>query len=77
MLSMTRRSTWAAWSMLGAVLARKIEHTGVGKVLSPALIYLVGYGSLLCAITFDSYIKEIFHAEAKWDKTEKTGRVVA
>jgi hypothetical protein len=44
-------------------------------VLSPALLYLVGYGSLLCAITFDSYIKEIRHADARWDKTVKTGRV--
>jgi len=67
---------WIPFSMVGAVVARKIEHTKVGRVLSPALIYLVGYGSLLCAITFDSYIKELGHAEAKWDKTEKTGRVV-
>ncbi|MEP6842515.1 MAG: glycosyltransferase family 2 protein, partial [Pseudolysinimonas sp.] len=67
---------WIPLSMVGAVIARKIEHTKIGTVLSPALIYLVGYGSLLCAITFDSYIKELFHAEATWDKTEKTGRVV-
>ncbi|RLP70830.1 glycosyltransferase family 2 protein [Mycetocola manganoxydans] len=68
---------WISVSMLGAWLARRIEKTRVGRVLSPALIYLVGYGSLLCAITFDSYIKELRHAEAKWDKTEKTGRVTA
>ena len=68
---------WISVSMLGAWLARKIEKTTIGRVLSPVLIYLVGYGSLLCAITFDSYIKEIRGAEAKWDKTEKTGRVTA
>lgn len=68
---------WISVSMIGAWLARKIEKTRIGRVLSPALIYLVGYGSLLCAITFDSYIKELRHAEAKWDKTEKTGRVTA
>ena len=67
---------WIPFSMVGALLARKIEKTGVGRFLSPLLIYLVGYGSLLCAITFDSYIKELRHAESKWDKTEKTGRVV-
>ncbi|TBN57301.1 glycosyltransferase family 2 protein [Glaciihabitans arcticus] len=66
---------WISLSMLGAWLARRIERTWIGRFLSPALIYLVGYGSLLCAITFDSYIKEIRGAEAKWDKTEKTGRV--
>jgi len=68
---------WISLSMLGAWLARRIEKTWIGRFLSPALIYLVGYGSLLCAITFDSYIKEIRGAEAKWDKTEKTGRVAS
>jgi cellulose synthase/poly-beta-1,6-N-acetylglucosamine synthase-like glycosyltransferase len=67
---------WIPFSMVGAWLARKVEKTWIGPFLSPLLIYLVGYGSLLCAITFDSYIKELRHAEAKWDKTEKTGRVV-
>jgi hypothetical protein len=66
---------WIPFSMLGAWLAREVERTWIGRLLSPLLIYLVGYGSLLCAITFDSYIKELRHAEAKWDKTEKTGRV--
>ncbi|MGV8884636.1 MAG: glycosyltransferase family 2 protein [Microbacteriaceae bacterium] len=68
---------WIPFSMVGAWLARKAEKTWIGPFLSPLLIYLVGYGSLLCAITFDSYIKEIRGAEARWDKTEKTGRVTA
>ncbi|MCU1528918.1 MAG: glucosaminyltransferase [Frondihabitans sp.] len=68
---------WIPFSMLGAYLARRVEKTWLGPVLAPVLIYLVGYGSLLCAITFDSYIKELLHAEAKWDKTEKVGRVAA
>jgi cellulose synthase/poly-beta-1,6-N-acetylglucosamine synthase-like glycosyltransferase len=67
---------WIPFSMIGAWIAREVESTWIGRFLSPLLIYLVGYGSLLCAITFDSYIKELRHAEAKWDKTEKTGRVV-
>lgn len=68
---------WIPFSMVGAWAARRVEKTRVGPFLAPLLLYLVGYGSLLCAITFDSYIKELRHAEAKWDKTEKTGRVVA
>jgi hypothetical protein len=67
---------WIPFSMVGAWLAREIEPTWIGRFLSPVLIYLVGYGSLLCAITFDSYFKELRHAESVWDKTEKTGRVV-
>jgi hypothetical protein len=67
---------WIPFSMVGAWLAREVEKTWIGRFLTPLLVYLVGYGSLLCAITFDSYIKELRHAESKWDKTEKTGRVV-
>ena len=66
---------WIPFSMVFAWLARKAEKTRAGRWLSPALIYLAGYGSLLCAITFDSYLKELAGAEAKWDKTEKVGRV--
>lgn len=66
---------WIPLSMIGAWLARKVEPTWIGPVLAPVLIYLVGYGSLLCAITFDSYIKEARHADSAWQKTEKTGRV--
>ena len=68
---------WIPFSMVGAWAARRVEKTRIGCFLAPLLLYLVGYGSLLCAITFDSYIKELSHAEAKWDKTEKTGRVLA
>lgn len=66
---------WIPFSMVVAWLARKVEPTRAGRWLAPTLIYLAGYGSLLCAITFDSYIKELVGAEAKWDKTEKVGRV--
>jgi cellulose synthase/poly-beta-1,6-N-acetylglucosamine synthase-like glycosyltransferase len=68
---------WIPFSMVGCWLARKVERTKAGRFLAPALIYLCGSGSLLCAITFDSYIKEIRRADAKWDKTEKTGRINA
>lgn len=66
---------WIPFSMVVAWLARKSEKVRAGRWLAPALIYLAGYGSLLCAITFDSYLKELAGTEAKWDKTEKVGRV--
>ncbi len=67
---------WISAAMLAAWLARAIEHTRVGRWLSPLLIYLVGYGPMLCAITVDSYIKEWRKADAAWIKTEKVGRVL-
>jgi cellulose synthase/poly-beta-1,6-N-acetylglucosamine synthase-like glycosyltransferase len=68
---------WLPFAMLVAWASRRIERLPGGRVITPILVYLAGYGSLLCAITFDSYIKELRHAEAKWDKTVKTGRVTA
>jgi cellulose synthase/poly-beta-1,6-N-acetylglucosamine synthase-like glycosyltransferase len=68
---------WIPFSMVVAWLARVSERTRAGRWLAPTLIYLAGYGSLLCAITFDSYLKELAGAEARWDKTEKVGRVGA
>lgn len=67
---------WITLAMLGAWIAKLVEKTWIGGFLSPLLIYLVGYGPLLCAITIDSYIKEARHEEPRWDKTEKIGRVV-
>ena len=66
---------WLALSMLVAYLGKVIEPRRFGGVMSRAFIYIAGYGPLLCACTFASYIKELRHAEMKWDKTEKTGKV--
>ena len=67
---------WLSLSMAAAYLAKVLEPGRLGRILSPVLVYLVGYGSLLCACTFASYVKELRRAEMTWDKTEKTGKVV-
>jgi cellulose synthase/poly-beta-1,6-N-acetylglucosamine synthase-like glycosyltransferase len=67
---------WLSLSMAAAYLAKVLEPGRLGRFLSPLLVYLVGYGSLLCACTFASYLKELQRAEMTWDKTEKTGKVV-
>jgi cellulose synthase/poly-beta-1,6-N-acetylglucosamine synthase-like glycosyltransferase len=69
---------WLAGSMAIAYLAKVAEvhlPRRVGAVTSGILVYLAGYGSLLCAVTFAAYIKELRRADASWDKTEKTGKV--
>lgn len=73
---------WLTLCMPAAWLAKWAEHLklgrfDVGRWLTPTLVYLVGYGPLLCAITFDAYIKEFKGAANVWDKTEKTGRVAS
>jgi cellulose synthase/poly-beta-1,6-N-acetylglucosamine synthase-like glycosyltransferase len=67
---------WLTLSMVVAWLAKSLESRRFGRVLSPALIYLVGYGSLLCACTFASYLLELRRADARWEKTEKTGKAM-
>ena len=66
---------WLTVSLAVAYLAKAVEASRLGRLLSPVLIYLVGYGSVLCACTFASYVLELRGAEARWDKTEKTGKV--
>ncbi len=68
---------WISIAMFGGWLAKTVEGTWAGPVLTPLLVYIVGYGPILCAITVDSYLKEFRGAETTWDKTEKTGRVTA
>jgi cellulose synthase/poly-beta-1,6-N-acetylglucosamine synthase-like glycosyltransferase len=67
---------WLAACMLVALCGKLVEDSRPGKVLSPLFVYVGGYGPLLCAITFSSYVKELRGAEMKWEKTEKTGKVV-
>jgi hypothetical protein len=66
---------WLAGCMGVAFLAKSAETRWLGRFTSPALIYIGGYGPLLCAITTAAYIKEHRRAEVRWEKTEKTGKV--
>jgi cellulose synthase/poly-beta-1,6-N-acetylglucosamine synthase-like glycosyltransferase len=66
---------WLTVSMAVAYLAKAAEPRRFGRFISPLLLFIVGYGSLLCACTFASYVKELRRAEMTWDKTEKTGKV--
>lgn len=66
---------WLGASLAIAYLAKRAEPGRAGRRLSTALVYVVGYGTLLCACTFAAYVKELRRAEMSWDKTEKTGKV--
>ena len=66
---------WVSLSMLAAYGVYRLEKTRWGKPLVPGLMLLVGYGPLLCVITFAAYVAEIRGASTQWEKTEKTGKV--
>lgn len=68
---------WLSGSMLAAWLVKLLDARFGRRVrwLVAPLLYLVGYGPLLCAVTAAAYVKEARGAEMRWDKTEKTGAV--
>ncbi len=66
---------WIGLCMAVAYLAKIVEKVKFIGWLARPLIYLAGFGPLLCSIIVVSYIKEARGAEMKWDKTEKTGKV--
>lgn len=66
---------WLAGCMGVSYLAKVTESRWLGRFVSPVLLYLGGYGPLLCAIFLCALYKELSGAEARWDKTEKTGKV--
>jgi cellulose synthase/poly-beta-1,6-N-acetylglucosamine synthase-like glycosyltransferase len=68
-------SIWSAACMVVAVMARGVERRLGLKRLALALVYLGGYGPLLCAIGFTAYIKELRGSEIRWEVTKKTGKM--
>lgn len=84
-LQMTETGRWwlllllYSWGVIAMVLARllaNIERVPGGRYVAIMLLYVVGFGPMLCAITLDAYIKEWRGASREWDKTVKTGRVL-
>ncbi|WP_347754711.1 glycosyltransferase [Agrococcus sp. ProA11] len=68
---------WISLCILGAWGVKKLDEANAPEWLMAMTVYLLGYGPILVAITFDSYVKEAQGAAMVWDKTEKTGRVMA
>jgi hypothetical protein len=66
--------SWLALSMAVAYAAKVVEIKGHPRIAA-VLLYLAGYGSFLCAVTFGAYVKEWQGSAMTWDKTEKTGKV--
>ncbi|MEP6493564.1 MAG: glycosyltransferase [bacterium] len=66
---------WLFVCMPLAYAAKRWEGTKRFRWLAPATIYVVGFGPFLCAVTFASYINEIFNTRSVWDKTIKSGGI--
>jgi cellulose synthase/poly-beta-1,6-N-acetylglucosamine synthase-like glycosyltransferase len=66
---------WMSCSMAAAYLVKLLSAWSPARRLIAPLVYVVGYGPLLCAMTAAAYVKELQGAEMRWEKTEKTGAV--
>lgn len=67
---------WISVCMLAAWAIYRLDKVRTLGPLGGILLFVVGYGPLLCAITFASYVAEARGTAAVWDKTVKTGKVV-
>lgn len=66
---------WVSLCMAAAWAVYRLDRTGKVPWLIGPLLFVVGYGPLLNAITFSAYVAELRGASATWDKTVKTGKV--
>ncbi len=66
---------WGAGCMLAAWGVYRLDRWRLTRPLVPALVLVVGFGPLLCAITFAAYVAQARGKATTWDKTEKTGKV--
>lgn len=67
-------NTWISLCMFFAWLIYRLDQLNVPQTITNPLLVLVGYGPLLCAITFIAYIRLFTQREMKWNKTLKTGK---
>ena len=51
--------------------------TAGGLAARRLLLFTSGYGPLMAAVTLASYVSELKGTEARWEKTEKSGKVTA
>lgn len=66
---------WLTLSILAAWLLKRLDEWGRVPWLVRPLLYLVGYGPLLCAFTVAGYVAELRGSDQVWEKTEKVGAV--
>jgi cellulose synthase/poly-beta-1,6-N-acetylglucosamine synthase-like glycosyltransferase len=64
---------WLLASIAAAFAVKKIDEWGAPSWVVAPLLYLVGYGPLLCAFTVAGYLAQLRGADQRWEKTEKVG----
>ncbi|GAB2624808.1 glycosyltransferase [Pseudactinotalea suaedae] len=66
---------WTGAAMLAGWLVYRADRISWLRPVVPALVLVVGFGPVLCAVSIAAYVAEARGAASTWDKTEKTGKV--
>lgn len=66
---------WLTLSILCAYMVKRVEASRWFGWLAPPLLYLVGFGPLLCSMTVGGYVAELRGMDRRWEKTDKVGRI--
>jgi cellulose synthase/poly-beta-1,6-N-acetylglucosamine synthase-like glycosyltransferase len=66
---------WVALCIVAGWLVYRVDRAGFERT-ARALLVVVGFGPLLCAVTVAAYWSHLRGASTAWDKTEKTGKLV-
>ncbi|HEY5851148.1 MAG TPA: glycosyltransferase family 2 protein [Lysobacter sp.] len=66
---------WVGGCMAAGWGLYRLERAGAPPWLVRPLLAVVGYGPVLCAVSFAAYVAEWRGAERSWDKTVKIGKV--
>jgi cellulose synthase/poly-beta-1,6-N-acetylglucosamine synthase-like glycosyltransferase len=65
---------WNAISTIAAWAVYRLDRAGAPKWLRNFLLIVIGYGPLMCSITFAAMVAQFRNADMQWDKTMKSGK---
>jgi glycosyltransferase involved in cell wall biosynthesis len=66
---------WISACMVAAFLLKRLAASHRVPWLVAPLVYLVGFGPILCGVTCSAYVMQFRGAAMTWEKTEKIGAI--
>jgi hypothetical protein len=52
-----------------------MDRAGAPRSVRNVFLLLIGYGPLMCAISFAAIVAQFRKSDLRWDKTVKSGKV--
>lgn len=65
---------WPGISTIFAWTVFRIDRAGAWRWFRNFLLILIGYGPVMCAISFGAMVAQYKNADLRWDKTVKSGK---